>query len=124
MSTIETGTGEGYLAKVNSEGRLQAEASVTGEVTSNPCSATSNRASFELDEDSTTLLDEEANRVELLVQNQGSEPAYVNLGADPATDEDWKVPGGGEFRLERYTGVVKGISTMTGTTVLVLEIVR
>ena len=124
MSTIETGTGEGYTARVNGAGQLQTVSTVSGEVTNFPGGCSANRVPMELHETSTELLDEELDRVEFLIQNQGSEPAYIRLGTSSATASDWKIPAGGDFRLQHYGGAVKGISTVTGTTLLVWELVR
>ena len=125
MSILETGTGEGFLVKVNKNGQVEAQAAVTGEVTSNPCGAIANQASFDLLNESTTLLEVEQSRVEFRIQNQGSDAAYIHLGVDPATVEDWRIPAGGELRLERYIGVVNAVSTVDpGTTLLVWELVR
>lgn len=118
MSTaIEGGDGRGHLAEVTPEGKLR--------VTSRSEDLVAYRASVTVQTTSGQLVAGLAGRRGLWVQNQGANPVYLRFEAAAATNTDWLVGAGGEFRAEDfpYEGEVRAIAVGGTSVVLVLQMV-
>jgi hypothetical protein len=113
---IETGTGEGYLARVTEEGRV--------ETSTKPASATVHRTSVTVQTTSGLLVGEREGRRSFHGQNQGANPVHLRFEAAAATNADWLVAPGGVFRAEEfpYEGEVRAIAIGGTSVFLVLEL--
>ena len=120
-SAIETGTGEGFLATVTPDGSLQTEVGNT--VTVEKAAQTVYRAVVTAGAASGTLLGARTGRQGLWVQVQGVFPCYLRFANAAATNQDWLVAAGGEYRSEdfRYEGVITVIAPGGNSNVLALE---
>jgi hypothetical protein len=131
MNVVLTGSPEGYVASVASDGKLATSAQVTGsvqaEVTNtvtvkrSACSVS--QSSVSVGTSSMTLVAARTGRQALWLRNVGSETAWVDFEGTTATNGDWPLAAGAEIRAESYrgAGAVTAISTGSGTTVLVVE---
>ena len=120
-SAIETGTGEGFLARVTSTGNLQTEVGNT--VTVERADVTVYRAFVNAGTTSGTLLGARTGRQSLWIQNQGAFPCYLRFANAAATNQDWLVAAGGEFRAEdfRYADIITVITVGGNSNILALE---
>lgn len=120
-ASIETGTGEGFLASVDSAGNLQTE--VNNTVTVQKADLTVYRAVVTAGVASATLLAARTGRQGLWIQVQGAFPCYLRFANAAATNQDWLVAAGGEFRAEDFTyeGIITVIAPGGNSNVLALE---
>ena len=120
-SAIETGTGEGFLARVSSAGNLQTE--VANPVTVEKAALAVYRTVVTAGVASATLVNARTGRQGLWIQNQGAFPCYLRFASAAATNADWLVAAGGEFRAEDFTyeGVVTVIAPGGNSAILALE---
>jgi hypothetical protein len=122
-ASLETGTGEGYLARVNSSGRLETSGEVTNTVTTKAEGLTVYRTTATVASTSGVLVAARAGRQGLRVQVQGANAVYLRFESADASNQDWMVPAGGEYLADRfpYAGAVRAIAPGGDTAVLVLE---
>jgi len=114
-TTIQSGDGQGYAAKVSEDGLLATETQASPHGVY--------RSSVNVTATSGTLVAARAGRRGIWVQNQGANPAYLRFDSSAALVTDWSIAAGGEFRSDSfaYEGEIRAISVGAGTTVLVLE---
>jgi len=131
MSTVsvESGTGEGYTARVDSSGALvtAVEGTVTTEVSNTVTSEASPASSGALNSTSVSTSSVElkaanSSRRGLQVQNQGANSVYVNFGTGSATTSGFEIGAGVTYTCPvRYTGAIQAITASGSSTVLVVE---
>jgi hypothetical protein len=125
MSTaLETGTGEGFLARVNSSGRLEISGEVTNTVLTRTEGATVYRSRVTVTSSSGVLVAARTGRQGLRIQVQGANAVYLRFEGADATNEDWLVAAGGEYVADRfsYAGPIRAIAPGGDSAVLVLEL--
>ena len=119
---IESGTGEGYLATVTPDGSVQTEVANTVEVKKPELAVY--RTVVTAGVTSATLVSARAGRQGLWVQVKGAFPCYLRFSTAAATNQDWLVAAGGEFRSDDlgYAGPVTVIAPGGNSNILALEI--
>ena len=128
--SIMDGTGQGGLASVTAGGSLKTEVgntvdvAVGNTVTVERAGLSAYRTRGTVGTSSGTLLSARTGRQGLFLQNQGANPVYLRFGSAAATNQDWLVAPGGEFRAEdfRYADVVTAIAAGGNADVLALEL--
>ncbi len=128
--TLQAGDGSGRVATVNASGRLESQVGntvtteVANTVTTKRAPVMAFRTSANVGNSSGVLVSARTGRQGFYAQNQDAVNAvYLRFEAMTATNQDWKVPPGGEFRAESfpYEGEIRAISDGANSTVLVLE---
>ncbi|NUN52308.1 MAG: hypothetical protein HUU06_05915 [Planctomycetaceae bacterium] len=124
MNVAVQGSPEGYLAKVNSDGQMETATEVTNTVATKPGAAAAYRTRVTLTTTSSTLLAARTGRRGLWIQNQGANPVYLRFEAAAATNQDWLLAAGGEFRADNfaYEGEVRGATGAGTSAVLGIEL--
>lgn len=115
VSTVETGTGEGYQATVDATGSLLAKPGPASVETDSVSVATTG----------TTIAAARPGRRQVDIQNLDAiNPVHVRLEAAVATTGDLKLAPGARYSFPpsvSYEGEVRGIAVGSAVTVVVVE---
>lgn len=112
---VQDGRGAGNLVAVSGDGEMSTE--------SRPAAHGVNITSGTVNAVSGTLVGALTGRRGLWVQNQSVNAIWLRFAVGLATNADWMVPAGGEFRAESfaYEGPIQAIAAAAPSIVLVLQ---
>jgi hypothetical protein len=119
--SLESGNGLGYAAGVTEEGQLQVDVGNTVTVQRTAMEVVKTRVTAT--GTSGTLVSARPGRQSFFAQNQGANNVFLHFASGAATNQDWLLLPGAEFRAEelRYEGEVTVISAGGNSVVVALE---